>query len=194
MLAMHPAIKPELRKGETAIDAVERLRRRVRELKADVDRTRAAPWPSKMAKGRMRERIDELAEAAKPRVDWLIEHGEPLEFQNMSVQVSVAATDRPMLGFAEVPDVLGLLIWLQREAMIAALDRAIDEVADDEAALTLEQRQKAERQTLADLLATEREEIATIDVGRTRTQGMSLDYRSDSDPRAVLGIELVVER
>jgi hypothetical protein len=49
------------------IDAVEGRRRRGRELVSDLARVRAAPWPSSIAKAKMRERITQLAEAGAPR-------------------------------------------------------------------------------------------------------------------------------
>ena len=45
---------PKLNKGETVLDAIERLRRRGRELKADLHRIASAPYPSSYAKQRMR--------------------------------------------------------------------------------------------------------------------------------------------
>jgi hypothetical protein len=88
-----------------------------------------------------------------------------------------------------LPDTLALIAWLLPDRLIAALDREIDEVADDKAALTLEQRRKAEAEILADMLATEREECALIEIAQT--QGIAIDYRTDCDARAILDIEWV---
>lgn len=52
VIAMHPTVEPELRKGETVIDAIERVRRRGRELQADLNKIRASSWPSTIAKGK----------------------------------------------------------------------------------------------------------------------------------------------
>jgi hypothetical protein len=42
----HETEMPKLLKGETILDVVERLRRRVRELKTDLHRIASAPYPS----------------------------------------------------------------------------------------------------------------------------------------------------
>lgn len=60
-IAMHPPIEPQLKKGESIADAVERLRRRGRELQADLDRVAASPWPSSLAREHMRRQITGLA-------------------------------------------------------------------------------------------------------------------------------------
>jgi hypothetical protein len=51
---------PKLAKGESITDAIERLRRRARELRADLHRIASAPYPSSYAKQRMREQIEAL--------------------------------------------------------------------------------------------------------------------------------------
>ncbi|WP_136626025.1 hypothetical protein [Bradyrhizobium macuxiense] len=188
-IVMRPAIEPNLKKGETVIDALERLRRRARELQADLARVRAAPWPSGLAKERMRKQIDQLAEAGRPIAHHAIDHGEDIAFATTTYQVPIANVDPSAIGFAEVRDALALVAWLHRDTLTAALDREIDEVADDKAALTREQRQKAEAQILADVLATEREECALIEAAQD--DGITIDYRVDCDPRAVLGIAWV---
>jgi hypothetical protein len=88
-----------------------------------------------------------------------------------------------------LPDTLALIAWLHRDTLIAALDREIDEAADDKNAMTLEQRRKAETQMLADLLAVSREECALSEAAQA--QGIAIDYRTDCDARAILGIEWV---
>ena len=64
---------PSLRKGEAVVDAVERCRRRLRELDADRHRIASAPWHSSDAKRRARAEIDALAERGQPNVLPLIE-------------------------------------------------------------------------------------------------------------------------
>ncbi len=55
--------------------------------------------------------------------------------------------------------------------------------------MTAEQRQKAEAEVLADLLAVEREECGVIELAKS--QNLPADYRLDCDPRAILGFEWV---
>jgi len=61
-----------------------------------------------------------------------------------------STTRNPVLvAFAEVPDTLGLLAWIFKDALIAALDREIDAESDDAAALSHEERQQREAEAIA---------------------------------------------
>ena len=64
---------PKLAKGESGLlDQIENRRRRVRELRADLARIEAAPFPSSFAKQRMREQVEQLGaarRAERQRVD-----------------------------------------------------------------------------------------------------------------------------
>jgi hypothetical protein len=51
----------KLAKGESILDGIQRLRRRGRELKADLSRIQSAPYPSSYAKQKMRTQIEALA-------------------------------------------------------------------------------------------------------------------------------------
>jgi len=48
---------PKLLKGESITDAIERIRHRGRELKADLHRIRSAPYPSEHARAKMRQQL-----------------------------------------------------------------------------------------------------------------------------------------
>jgi hypothetical protein len=171
------------------LDAVEGRRRRGRELQADLHRIRSSPWPSALAKQKMRERIEQLAESGRPWVEQAIENGAEIPFPTQTHPVRILNGGPGLIGFAELPDMLALMTWLHRDALIAALDREIAEVADDPSAMTHEQRQKAEAQIRADLLAVERQECALIEIAQA--QGLPVEYRGDCDPRAILGFEWV---
>ena len=69
-----PEPKVALQKGESLLDAIEHLRRRTRELRADLHRAELAPMPSSHAKQRMRAQVEALAQA--PNVSMLIEHAD----------------------------------------------------------------------------------------------------------------------
>lgn len=62
--------------------------------------------------------------------------------------------------FHEAVDVVGLIAFIFKDALIAALDREFDAEADDKAALTREARQQREAEAMGDLLSIEREEAA----------------------------------
>lgn len=67
-------VEPQLHKNETIIDGVERLRRRCRELRADLHRIASAPYLSGYCKQRMRAQIEALAMQGAPTVAALVEH------------------------------------------------------------------------------------------------------------------------
>jgi hypothetical protein len=83
-------------------------------------------------------------------------------------------------------DVLALFCWLHRDALVAALEREIDELADDSAALTDEERATRESELLADLLRAERlEELLVV---AAENEGREVMRRPNADPRAVLNL------
>ncbi|MGY3621010.1 hypothetical protein [Bradyrhizobium sp. USDA 10063] len=189
VIAMQP-IEPQLKKGETIVAAIERLRRRGRELRSDLDRTRAAPWPSAIARAKMRQQIAAMAEAGRPLAHHLVDFGEPVMFPTRSMPVKIYNATAGAIGFAEgAPDVLSFVAWLCQDALIAALDREITESSDDPNALDAEQRRQAETEILADLLAVEREEAELV--WRQAAEGGPIMHRPDIDPQALLGVQLI---
>ena len=179
---------PKLLKGETVLDAIERLRRRVRELRADLHRIASAPYPSSYCKQRMRAQIEALAMQGAPSVSRLVELDGPVEFQTQQVQSQVYNA-QAAVAFAEVPDAVALVAWLHKDALIAALDREIASEADDKAALSHEAREKAEAEVMGDLLAVERDECALV--WQAQAQGLPVEHRADISPLALLGVKLV---
>ena len=132
MLEAVDEIEAKLNKGESLTDGIERLRRRVRELRADHHRVASAPFPSNYCKAQMASQIEELAQRGAPSVALLIEHGRKIEFQTQRVTSEVHG-ERRLLGFAEVSDVLALTCWLFKDQLIAKLSAEIDSEADDAA-------------------------------------------------------------
>ena len=65
----------------------------------------------------------------------------------------------------------------------------INTEADDKAALSHEAREKAEAETMADLLAVERDE--SWFVWQAQSQGLPIEHRADISPLALLGLRLV---
>lgn len=131
-IAMHAPVDAELKKGEDLLTCIERYRRRGRELQADLLRVRASPWPSAGVKKKARELVDPLAEAGAPRADHAIEHGGPISFPTRTYHVRIFNADPSAIGFVEIPDPVALLAWLLPDALLTAIDREIDAVADDE--------------------------------------------------------------
>jgi len=181
--------EPTLKGKETLPEAIERLRRRGRELRADAHRILSAPYPSTFCKQLMRAEIDELAMRGEPSMALLVEHGRREVAWAMQRLTSEVYAEQRALAFSEQPDVLGLICWLHKDALIAALDREIDAESDDKVALSHEARQKAEAEMMGDLLAVERDECALV--WQAQAQGLPVEHRSDINPLALLGIVLV---
>ena len=175
--------EPQLLKNESISDAVERLRRRGRELKADLHRIRSAPFPASYCKAQMRAQIEALAMQGAPVVSDLIEHDRQIVWPTQRVQSSVYNAEPGAIAFAEVPDI-ALVAWLHKEALIVALDREIASEADDKGALSREARQKAEAEVLADLLCAERDE--SFFVWRAMDERLPAEHRADCAAEAIL--------
>jgi hypothetical protein len=170
--------EPSLRKNESAADAVETRRRRIRELAADLDRTRAAPKPSAEMKQQEIARIEFLASQGAPDAFRTIEEGLPIAWPTTSAEIGGQ--------HVSVPDFLAIIAHLNKDQMIAAVTREIDAMADDESALTAAEKIKRIEQIRRDILAIEREEVAFISVANS--QGAAILFREGADPRAVFNL------
>lgn len=189
LIAPMPDVEVKTRKGENVADAVERVRRRVRELKADLVRAERAPIFAAEAKERARAYVEDIARLAKPDVFGLVEGRGDIRWP-MLASASTNALMSPSGFILEVPgrihDGLALTALLHRDALLAVLDREIDAVADDANALTDADRARLTAQAVRDILATEREEEGLIALAET--EGREITRRGDVDPRAVLQV------
>jgi hypothetical protein len=176
-----------LNKGEDVVSAIERHRRRNRELQADLHRIRSAPNPASFAKRKLREQVEQLAQRGAPVVSGVIEHGDKLQFQREQMHNIPKAP--AAIGYAEVIDPIALVAWLLKDAVIKRLDAAIDAESDDDAALSHEAREKAEAEALSDILANDRSE--SFFLALAQSQGMQIGHRSDISPLALLGLRLI---
>jgi hypothetical protein len=179
---------PRLNKGESIPAAIERLRRRGRELRADQHRVRSAPYPSAYAKQRMREQIEALAMRGAPSVSALVELDGKIEFQTHQVRSTVYDASGAV-AFAEVPDAIALTCWLHKSGLIAALDREIASETDDKSALTIEAREQVEAESVGDLIATERDICSLI--WRGQAERLPVEFPADISPLALLGLRLI---
>ncbi|WP_143270167.1 hypothetical protein [Bradyrhizobium sp. Ghvi] len=168
---------PQLRNGETALDGMQRAARRVRELLADRREVKAAPLPASVAKQLAREQLEARIAAAKPDVTNLIDHGGAIRFPMSGTAIEQHGGSADLYAV----DAIGLLSWLFLVDMAAAIDREIDAMAEDENALSVEERVKRLAQIDADILASEREEAAFAELAGVLP-------RPDIDPRAALGL------
>jgi hypothetical protein len=179
---------PKLLKGEGALDGIERLRRRVRELRADLRRIQSAPFPSAHARARMHEQVEALAQRGAPDISSLIEHDGAIAWPTLRLR-SMVIGGPEALAFGEVIDTVGLFAWMHRDALIARLDAEVASSADDGAALSPEARETAAAEVQADLLAVERDESALV--WQALAQGLPVEHRADVSPLALLGLQLV---
>jgi len=96
-------------------------------------------------------------------------------------------------GSPRVPDTLGFLTWLLRDQIEQRLNAMVDSEADDERALTPQDRVARIAKLDADKLAAER--LHEAYAGRGLSLGLEigldandLQLRADADPRAILGL------
>ena len=155
VLRDHADEVPKLAKDEDVLTFVERHRRRVRELKADLHRIESAPFPSSHAKQKMRQTVEALAQRGAPSVSHLIEHDRDVEFATEDVSVPIMGNKESPLATVAVwqqANTLALFCWLHRDTLIARLDAEIASEADDASALSHDERQRRAAETQADLL------------------------------------------
>lgn len=149
-----------------------KTRAQISDLVEQIAQVERAPHPSGVVKARARAKIE--ARAARPNVGAAIEHGEDFRFPTI-VGKSGAAID-----------IEGVFCWLFRDELIAAVDREIDEAADDSLALDDATRKRMRAELAAELFAAECKEEAIISAAETA--GRTFDRRADADVRAVLGL------
>ncbi|MBA4033543.1 MAG: hypothetical protein C0480_02910 [Bradyrhizobium sp.] len=187
---LDPRPEPKLSNGEKGlIDAIENRRRNVREAKATLHRIASACFPSSYCKMRMREMVEQIAMLGQPDIGNLLEHDRNIVFPTQRVQSSVVGLDDPALAFTEIEHATPFAIWLGKETVIKRLDALIDSECDDKNALSHEQRERAEAEVQADVLAQERIEAALV--WRGLHEGLAVSHRTDCTPVAILECEVV---
>ena len=184
-------VEPKLAKNEDVISALDRVRRRGRELQADLHRVRSAPYPSAHARAKIRQEVEQLVERGRPVLSGVIEHDSKLEFPRQLARAQVHNVPKAPAATAyfELVDLTALVAWLLKETLIKRLDEEIAAEADDKAALSPEAREKAEAEVMADLLAVERDEAALV--WKAMEQNLPVEFRADTNPAAILSVKLV---
>jgi hypothetical protein len=180
--------EPKLNKGEDILAAIEKLRRRGRELKADLARISAAPFPSSHAKPKMRQEIEALAQRGIPSMALLVEHDREGQWPTTNLRSAIFNAQTP-LAAVETTDTLALFAWLHRHALIARLDALISDEADDAASLWHEARERQAAEVAGDLLDVERQEATMM--FRGWADGLSIQPRPDLAPAALLNVVLI---
>ena len=183
-----PPVVLKLKKSEFTTALVD-VRAKVSALKADLDKIRAAPWPSALVKAKVRAEIVDFSQRGKPDFFDAIERGGPVRWPERLHQPHTVGCDVRRMNELETvgQDVLGLLGWLFKNEMIAAVDAEIDRRCDDKNALAPDVRRTREVELQAAVLEAERVEESTIET-LSSDHGIEADRRPDCDPRSVLGI------
>lgn len=132
--------EPKLLKNEGLLDAILRLQRRGRELKADLHRIRSAPYPSAHARAAIRQEVEALATQGAPSVSDVVEHDRKIIWPMQSLRSTVYNTEVSSFAATEVVDVLSLFAFVHKDALLASLDALVSEEADDAASLSHEAR------------------------------------------------------
>ena len=177
-----------LRKGEEIYAAIERRRRRIRELHADAAAVHAAPIHSSRSKALALEQITQLADRGTPNVLALVETGAPIVWPEKEACPTLSQlAARQLTAPAEREfDALALFAYLHRSQLIASVNEEIDRLADDESALSAKERKERTQTIMRDILEVEFEEEALI--VQAHEKSLNIPRRSDADPRAVLGL------
>jgi len=188
VLEDHEMPEPKLNKGESLMDAIERHRRRVRELRANLHAIRSAPMPSAHCKRRMREQIEALAARGAVNVSGLVEHDGDIEWPRAQQTVAVRG-GQGASATVEQSDTPALIAYLFKDLLLKKLDAEIDNEADDGSALSVDVRQRQEAEVRADLLAVERDESSLV--WMALEQNLPVFHRVDCAPEAILQCTLV---
>jgi hypothetical protein len=191
-VTLAPYNGPDLKKpkpGEDVLVAIERCRKEIAGLQAELASVRAAPIMASAARQKVRDQIEALAARGRPDAYPVIEYGEDLRWaervESFTVVGVAEGPDRPLplraLAGGPVADTLGLIVWLHRDLLLAKLDEEINAVADDAAALNDTARSAKLESLRARLLAATRQECGLIKLAHGEVA-----YRPETDPRAIL--------
>ncbi len=183
-MTLHDGPAPSRRRRDPG-ETVERCRQRIAELDDERRRVSSAPWHAAQAKQRARAEIEKLAARGAPDIRpllrtpdrWIGWRERPIYDMMIAGRAVVSEGD---------PAALPLLFWLHKDIIVTKLEAAIDEAADDDNALTFEERSKQLDRIAREKLSAEREEEHALE--HAKLNGALVLRRPDADPRAVLGL------
>jgi hypothetical protein len=169
-------------------DTIAVVSERIASLRADLAEVDAAPWPSDDAKARAAAEVDFLASRGAITVGASIDNRGSLKWPLQTTNVVMGAPDERGLPDPYDRKTLGpetaLIAWLFRDQLVARLHQEIDAIADDECALSAEDRIRRTAKIKDDLLKEQR--ILAEIIWRDEAHKL---WPADIDPRAVLGID-----
>lgn len=189
-------LRDALRKGETVLAAIDRNRLGIREIGAERHRIESAQQTLAEGLAQAQAEIDAVAKRGEIDASALLEARLPLAWptttQRLQLAAVVGATGGQVIGHAmgEITDVHALTVWLLKDILTQKVTEQLTSMADPANALSAADRE----QQLADLdeqaLALERREVALV--RKARAEGHVVDFRVDTDVRALLGVEFKV--
>jgi capsule polysaccharide export protein KpsE/RkpR len=182
---MAAPIRNPMAKGETAIQAIGRLRDEIGRLQAELRRVRAAPLSKAAQKQRARAYVDRLASEAGATVRGL-DGGRPFELHFAAVQSTSIATSA-----ADIKT-LRVLAWAAPDALLGAIDRELDKLPSATGAMDAAEKEAALAELADRIDALERAEEGLIEA--VHASGGDVARRPDAGPAAVLGIRRVDDR
>jgi hypothetical protein len=174
--------QPKLQKGETAADAIERVRSRIGGLARDAKVTARAPTTVDEAKVKMRAIVDELANSGRPDVAPLFGRGATIRWPMTVVPQHVVD------GYATRSiDGAALLCFAMKTALVAALDAEIEaHGAEIDGGMLTADRERRLVEIEDEVLSLGYDEAALIDAAAEA--GHVVVPRARADPRWVLGL------
>ena len=179
-LTMAPeAPAPKVGRASDISAEIEKTRSKIAKLKDERASIKSAPIPSVQAKTIVTQFVEMLAANGRPDLWPTIEGGQfPI----------LARDDRAMQPGMTAPpvDALGLVAWAFRDQLVSAFSKAVDEDADDSAALSSEDRKTRLEGIDRELLALERQDEALVVLARENL--IHIARREDQDIRALLGL------
>lgn len=187
-------VKDIVKKSDASpIAALERLKRRGREMAADLARFRAMQYPKSETLPLVRQWVEMQAQAGAPNVSGIVEHLQQevlLADRRITAMVYNAPASAP--GLAAIftdPNAIGLIAWLLKDELIAKLEALIDAETDESAVLSTADRQVKEAELIADALENDRAVCALI--WAAHAEGNSnIWFTKDNQPAAILGVRL----
>lgn len=195
----HPPIDVDLKRSETVTAALARHRKNIATLRANLHTIKSAPLLSSAVKARARAEINGLAQQGRPNVFDAIEAGERIQWPDETIRATtilhallpgdgwVHTANVNGIVDTKMPSTMQVIAWLFKDRLIEAIESEIDSSSDDANALSDADRATKLSATLSEILETERQEEALIEMAAAN--GQEIGRRPEADPRAILGIE-----
>lgn len=163
---------PRLRRAESALDGIDRIRRQISELRSSYRATEQAAPPIAEVAAQIKTHVEELARRNQPKITF--EHGQlEMKFPSRSD------------AWAYRPDLAGLLAWLDPKALVA---RVAEDLASEGDTIRLSAKDKTAKleELRIELDQLEREEEALIDMAFEA--GQFVERRGTASAAAILGV------